>query len=227
MRPVAVGDGLIGRMLRALRLDATLYREVAGPGGSTWQAALVVLMAAVAAGTEVAWTGVSGAGLVAITHMAAWPVWAAGLWFVGARLRRPVGEAPGFRQVARAIAFAQAPGVFFASGLVLVSIPTPLWSAIRSLIFIWVLVGTFVALRETVGLSNGQTLGALFAVGAAIAVLVGPAIIFLTAWVLLPQVSMGATVATVSYGVFDFNLGLDLMRAVMRLLLPAAFDFLA
>ena len=224
-----MGDGLIGRMLRALRLDATLYREVAGPGGSTRQAALVVLIAAVAAGTEVVWTSVSGAGLLAITHMAAWPVWAAGLWFVGARLRGPSGEAPGFQQVARVIAFAQAPGVFFifASGLILFRIPTPLWSTVRSLIFIWVLVGTFLAVRETLRLSSGQTLGALVAVGAAVAVLLGPAIVFLTVWILLPQLSMGATVATVSYGVFDFNLGLDYMRAVTRLVLPAALEVIA
>ena len=222
-----MGKGLINRMLRALRLDATLYREVADPGGSTWQAALVVLIAAVAAGTEVAWTGVSGAGLVALTHMAAWPVWAAGLWFVGARLKRPVGEAPGFRQVARAIAFAQAPGVFFASGLVLVSIPTPLWSAIRSLIFIWVLVGTFLAIRETLGLSNGRTIGTLFGVGAAIAVLLGPVIVLITVWVLLPELTLGQIVATFTYGVFDFNLGLGLIDKVMSLALRVAIEILA
>lgn len=223
-----MGNGLIGRMLRALRLDATLYREVAESGGSTWQAALVVLIAAVAAGTEGLWVSVGSAGLIAITHMVAWPVWAAGLWFVGARLRRTAGEAPGFWQVARAIAFAQSPGVFFfTSGLVIFWIPTPLWSTVRSLIFVWVLVGTFLAVRETLGLGNGRTLGALFGVGAAIAVLLGPAISFLTIWALLPQLSLGATVATVSYGVFDFNLGLDLMRAVTRLVLPAAFEAIA
>ena len=42
-----MGDGLIGRMLRALRLDPTLYREVAAPGASTEQAALALMLAAV------------------------------------------------------------------------------------------------------------------------------------------------------------------------------------
>ena len=41
-----MGDGLINRMLRALRLDSTLYREVAAPDGDTRQAALVVLLTA-------------------------------------------------------------------------------------------------------------------------------------------------------------------------------------
>ena len=77
------------------------------------------------------------------------------------------------------------------------------------------------------GLSNGRTLGALIAVGAAIAVLLGPAIIFATVWALFPQLGMGPMVALVSYGVFDFNLGLGLINAVMRLVLPAAFEVIA
>lgn len=48
-----MGNGLIGRMLRALRLDASLYREVSAPDGDTRQAALVVLL--VAAGSSLAW----------------------------------------------------------------------------------------------------------------------------------------------------------------------------
>ena len=222
-----MGDGLVSRMLRALRLDSTLYREVAAPDGDTRQAALVVLLTAAAAGAEAVWIGASGAGLIAITHMAAWPVWAAGLWFVGARLRVPAGEASGFRQGARAIAFAQAPGVFFALSLVLFWIPAPLWGTVRTLVSVWVVVGTFLAVRETLGLSNGRALGALFAVGAAIAVLLGPAITFVTVWALWPQFSMGTIVATRSYGVLDFTLGLGLIRAVARLVLPAAFEVFA
>ena len=222
-----MGDGLIGRMLRALRLDATLYREVAGPGGSTRQAMLVVLLTAAAAGTEGLWVGAGSAGLIAITHMVAWPVWAAGLWLVGVRLRAPAGETPGFQQVARAIAFAQAPGVFFALSPILLWSSGPLAGTVRSLVFVWVLVGTLLAVRESLGLSNGRTLGALVAVGAVIAALLGPVITFLTLWVLLPHVTMGSIVALIWYGVFDFNLGLGLMNAVMRLVLPVAFDVIA
>ncbi len=222
-----MGDGLVGRMVRALRLDATLYREVAGPGGSTRQATLVVLLTAAAAGTEVWWVGASGAGLIAITHMVAWPVWAAGLWLVGVRLRTPSGETPGFQQVARAIAFAQTPGVFFALSPFLLWTLEPLAGTVRSLVFVWVMVGTLLAVRESLELSNGRTLGALVAVGAVIAALLGPVITFLTLWALLPHVTMGPIVALVSCGVFDFNLGLGLINAVMRLVLPAAFEVIA
>lgn len=221
-----MADGLIRRMIRAMRLDASLYREVSAPDGDTRQAALVVLLTAVAAGTQGVWLGGSAAGLIAITHMAAWPVWAAGLWLVGARLGSPNGEASGFRQVARAIAFAQAPGVLFAASLVLFWISAPLWGTVRTLISVWVVIGTFLAVRETLGLSNGQTLGTLFGVGAAIAVLLGPPIVLVTVWALLPELSLGPMVATFSYGVFDFNLGLGLIDKVMSLVLRAVIEFI-
>ena len=222
-----MGNGFISRLLRALRLDASLYREVSAPDGNTRQAALVVLLTAAAAGTEGLWVSASGAGLIAVTHMLAWPVWAAGLWLVGVRLRTPSGETPGLQQVARAIAFAQAPGVFFALAPILYVTLGPLAGTVRSLVFVWVMVGTFLAVRESLGLSNGRALGALVAVGAAIAALLGPAIIFATVWALFPQLGMGPMVALVSYGVFDFNLGLGLINAVMRLVLPAAFEVIA
>ena len=222
-----MGNGLIGRLLRALRLDASLYREVSAPDSDTRQAALVVLLTALAAGAEGVWVSVSGAGLIAITHMAAWPVWALGLWLVGARLRAPSGEAPEFRQVARAIAFAQAPGVFLATSLVLFWLSAPLWGVVRTLISVWVVVGTFLAVRETLGLSNGRTIGTLFGVGAAIAVLLGPVIVFVIFWALFPRHSIGEIVATVSYGLFDFNLELGLIRAVTRLVLPTAIELVA
>ena len=117
--------------------------------------------------------------------------------------------------------------MFFAFSPVLFLISGPLSGTVRSLVFVWVLIGTFLAVRESLGLSNGRTLGALIAVGAAIAVLLGPAITFATVWALLPQMTMGTVVALISYGLFDFNLGLGLIDAVMRFVLPAAFTIIA
>lgn len=143
-----MGDGLIGRMLRALRLDPTLYREVAAPGASTEQAALVVIIAAVgfsfaqSAGFLTSWlnaeAGARWLGMTATQANAwiamdfekyrvvvrvlalavAWPVWTAGLWLVSKRMLATAGSAPGFGQVARLLAFAQTPGVFGAAILV-------------------------------------------------------------------------------------------------------------
>ena len=219
-----MGDGFVGRMLRAVRLDATVYREVAAPGASTEQAALALMLAAVgfslasvAAGLA-GWLNSSGGTMPveanvafvmdlqngrviarAVALMAAWPVWTAGLWLVSKRLAPPGGQPPGYGQVARAMAFGQVPGVFGVVLLVLISIvvalflssipafayfsdgrvPLPLpalvlvvragWIALE----VWVFIGTFLAIREGLGLSGGQTLGALVIVGASLAVLLG------------------------------------------------------
>ena len=125
---------------------------------------------------------------------AAWPVWTAGVWLVAKRLVAPGGQRPGYGQVARVLAFAQAPGVFgpalllppqsarphvfsqrgWAHGepapLALVDI---LVEAGWSLLVVWVFLGTLLALREGLRLSGGQALSALITVGAGVAVLLG------------------------------------------------------
>ena len=142
-----MGDGFINRLLRALRLDPKLYREVAAPGASTEQAALVLILAAVgfgfaSTGTWLAtwlnsgwgFTPVSANvpfvvdfqnGLViarAIALTAAWPVWTGGLWLVSRRLAAPGRKPPGYGQIARAIAFGQVPGVCGVALLVFMSV---------------------------------------------------------------------------------------------------------
>lgn len=206
------------RVSRALRLDPTLYREVAASGGTTLQAALVILLAAVGVGSaacarvvlfpsatilaneEVAviWEfygryGVPTAGLSVAAQAAAWPVWAVALWLI-ARYVFAQRTVPGIGAIARALAFAQAPG-FFAVMVPLIfpivlvafrSLPAdfsllrPLAVSLylgRSLVFgvqallsVWVLIGTFLAVRELFGLSNARTLVATLAAGVCIAV---------------------------------------------------------
>ena len=126
--------------------------------------------------------------------MVAWPVWATGLWIVATRFASPDREAPWLGAVARALAFAQAPAVFGGVVVLLLSaigftlgregLPTGDLSLVvywlRLVIQAWVLAGTFLAVRESLGLSNIQTLAALIAVGIAIAVLFGIAVVVLS-----------------------------------------------
>ena len=209
-------DGLADRAIRALRLDPTLYREVAEPGGGTRQAVVMVVIAAAISGLS--W-GTSvleglvesdmvgrdlGAALVqsavpaawssAIAQVVAWPVWAAGLWIIGTRWAPPDRPTPCFGQVARPLAFAQAPAVFLVLYVLLVAVVgvargpegirsgvlwvTTFWLVV--LLGAWVLAGTFLAVREALGLSNARTLVALVAVGLAIGALVGFVVMLLS-----------------------------------------------
>ena len=277
-----MGNGLIGRMLRALRLDATLYREVAGPGGSNRQAAVVVVLAALGTGAAVATRAIDSVAwgierygsfegevlqavyvaiVIAIAHMVAWPVWGGGFWLAGARLGDRDAEAPEFGHVARAIAFAQAPGVL---GVLVPVFVALLWGvtdtesvtvgtlvvrlyavagALRALISGWVLVGTFLTVRQTLGLGSGRTLGTIFAVGVASAALLAlvtiaiilvlkgvvtvldlypsqPAWLGTTDWALPWLMAYGIGIP-VAHG-FEFNIGLGISGMVMNFVLPLA-----
>jgi hypothetical protein len=208
--------GLSVRLFRAVTLDPTLYREVAEASGSSWQA--VVVMCTVAAASGLAWGAYSlfylvrqytvgtdlGAAAIqsavpaawssAVAHLLAWPVWAVGIWVVGARWTPASRPSPWFGQVARGLAFAQAPAIL---GLVAALLFTVVGftlgaKGLRSgvvwvvqfwlfvVIGTWVLAGTFLAVRESLGLSNGRTLAAIVAVGLAIAVLVGLVVVTLS-----------------------------------------------
>lgn len=279
-----MSSGLIGRMLRALRLDASLYPEVSASDGNTRQAALLVALAAI--GSGVAWSArdviyvmhqasgsphpvsveagglslrfILGTALIAVLHTMAWPVWAGGIRLVGARLGDRGAVALKFGQVARAVAFAQAPGVLVVLSpipltMTLVGADAESWTlgsraanmslvaaTLQAMISAWVLVGTFLAVRQTLGLSNGRTLGTIFAVGGANAVLLGMATvsIILASKIVVtvfdlypdwPDRSAWAGPWLFAYGIgipaaqgFEFNLGLGLSSLVMEFLVPLA-----
>ena len=224
-----MSSGFISRLLRALRLDPTLYREVAAPGASTEQAALVFVLAAIGfsfaqsasfltswlnAGEGALWLGLTATHanawiamdfenyrvVVRVLALAvAWPVWAAGLWLVSKRMLATAGSAPEFGQVARVLAFAQAPGVLGTAILVPTTVgaahvlsqsssvapggPAPLAfldllaDIVWPLLMVWVFLGTLVALREGLRLSSGQALGALTIVATGLAALLGVVVI--------------------------------------------------
>ena len=260
-RGVVAPRGLCRRTVRALQLDPRLYREVAASDGDAWQAAVVVLAAATASGMalgarmfhlvggfepallffDAPMAGFSVmTALSAVTHVVAWPLWAAGLWVVGPRLSR-AGPRPGFRSVARVVGFAQAPGL----GLFAIPILTVVFwfgrvdpdgvgeaplgllaSSVWSLVGVWVLLGTFVAVREVLGLSNGRTLAALAVVGGGAAI---GAVLLRLAVPGVPAVWSenraallgGPSGFDVASGM-DFNLGLGLADAVMAYLVRLA-----
>ena len=209
-------DGLGARVLRAWRMDTTLYRELAAPESGAWQAAAVIAIAAVAsglgwgslrlidsvrAGTEsmdfgaaIVQSSIPNAFVSALAFLVAWPVWATGLWVVGMRWTPADYPPPYLGHVARALAFAQAPAMLRVVPALLVVVVgfargvegiqsgvlwvTTFWLVV--LIDVWVLAGTYLALRKALGLSNARTLVALVTVGLVIGALVGFAALLLS-----------------------------------------------
>ena len=166
---------LVNRMIRAARLDRSLYAEVAVDTTATRQAMSVVVVAAVAsfisaqiAPPDLSWLGIpaeaEGASppvivefiLTPVLAIIAWLAWSGVAWFVGARMIATDRQDVEFLDVARATGFAEAPGVL---GIV-TFIPT-LGAVVQFGVWIWLLVAAFFAIRASMRLSVGQSIGTM------------------------------------------------------------------
>ncbi|MEO8602514.1 MAG: YIP1 family protein [bacterium] len=135
---------IVDRMIRAAKLDASLYEEVEADPGTMGQATMVVLLASVASGIgSIREMGALGFVLGAVFSMIGWYVWSFITYWVGTRvLPQPSTEAD-LGQLLRTIGFASSPGVLRALG-VLPGIG-PLAVAVSA---IWSLAAMVVAVRQ-------------------------------------------------------------------------------
>lgn len=132
------------RMLRAARLDATVYEEVEADTSATWQAVGVVVLSSLCAGIG---SGVEGGieGIIVWTLVAliGWYVWAYLMYVIGTRILPEAQTESNPGELLRTIGFSSAPGVLRIVGV----IP---W--LRSIVFvvvsIWMLVAMVIAVRQ-------------------------------------------------------------------------------
>ncbi len=132
------------RMLRAARLDATVYEEVEADPSATWQAVGVVVLSSLCAGIG---SGVEGGiqGIIVWTLVAliGWYVWAYLMYVIGTRILPEAQTESNPGELLRTIGFSSAPGVLRIVGV----IP---W--LRSIVFvvvsIWMLVAMVIAVRQ-------------------------------------------------------------------------------
>jgi hypothetical protein len=130
------------RLIRAARLDVSLYEEVERDESATRQALAVVVLSAVAAGI-----GTHGGlfGLVAgvIASLVGWYIWSALTYWIGTRLLPEPSTEASLGQLLRTIGFAQSPGLLRVLGVI------PGLDMIVALVAaIWMLVAAVVAIRQ-------------------------------------------------------------------------------
>jgi hypothetical protein len=148
-RPPSADQTLIGRMIRAARLDPRLYAEVEADETTIGQAASVVLLAAFAGGINFpgAPFAILFGGLLAA--LAGWVLFAYVIYLIGAKLLPEPGTKADFGALLRAMGFANAPGVVKLLGIV---------PELRALVFfvamVWVLVATVVAVRHALSYTS-------------------------------------------------------------------------
>ena len=134
---------IVDRMIGAARLRVSTFEDVEADRSATRQAMLVVIAVAIATGIGSVGGGVAGLlGGVAFA-LVGWATWAWLTYLVGTRLLATPQTHADWGQLARALAFAQSPGVFKVLG----AIPGigPLLFFVASL---WQLVAMVIAVRQ-------------------------------------------------------------------------------
>jgi hypothetical protein len=132
------------RMIRAAKLDASLYEEVEADRGALGQATAVVVLASLAAGFGAfARGGVGGFLLATIAALAGWYVWAFLTYWIGTRfLPEPQTQAD-YGELLRTIGFSSSPGVIRVLGVI-----PGLTGPVFLVASIWMLVAMVIAVKQ-------------------------------------------------------------------------------
>ena len=145
-------SSFMNRMIRAAKLEVPLYEEVEADLTATNQALMVVLLVAVASGIGQAGSrrnAIAGILFGLVTALIGWAVWSYVMYFVGTRF---MGGTATYGELLRTLGFAESPGVFFIFGII-----PGLGPIIRAVAGIWVLVTSFIAIRQALDIDNGKT----------------------------------------------------------------------
>src|SRR5829696_7263520 len=167
-------SSFVDRVIGAIRLDPATYEEVEHDTDATWQAALVVALAAILSG--VGSSGGRTENLLAgvLSSVIFWAIFALFAYFVGAYLLKGPQTSATFGEVLRALGFSYAPTFFAILGLI------PGVGGLLVLIAsIWSLIASVIALRQALEVSTGRAVAiAVVAFLALIVVLVVIATVF-------------------------------------------------
>lgn len=152
---------LLQRIIRASRLDVSLYEEVEADSTALLPAMLVVIISSLAAGFgTVQQGGPKGILLGTATALAGWFVWSFLTFFIGTRiLPEPQTEAD-YGQLLRTIGFSSAPGIIRILGLI------PVIGFMSFFISsIWMLAAMIVAVRQALDYTSTWRAVAVCAIG--------------------------------------------------------------
>jgi hypothetical protein len=135
---------LMDRMIRAAKLDVSLYEEVEADTGALGQAMAVVVLSSVAVGIgSIARGGLGGILIGTIAALIGWYIWAYLTYFIGAKLLPESQTKADHGELLRTIGFSSSPGLIRVLGVI---------PALAPLVFlvagIWMLVAMIIAVRQ-------------------------------------------------------------------------------
>jgi hypothetical protein len=173
---------IVNRMIRAARLDVSLYEEVEKDVTAMNQAVLVVVIASICAGIGMAIEKMAGGlggivfGLVlgVITALIGWFIWSFITYFIGTRVFKGPETKSTYGELLRCIGFSSSPGVI----RILSFIPI-LGGVIAFVAMIWSLVAMVIAVRQALDFSTGRAIATCI-VGFVVLVVISAAVAMLT-----------------------------------------------
>jgi len=140
----------VDRMVRAARLDVTLYEEVEADRGAMGQAIGVVVLSSLAAGIGSAeWLGLAALAAIIISSLIGWFVWAYITYFIGVKFFPEPQTRADHGELLRTIGFSSSPGLIMIAGII------PGLGALSYFIAsVWMLVAMIVAVRQALDYSS-------------------------------------------------------------------------
>jgi len=149
------------RMIRAARLDASLYEEVEADQDALGQAAVVVLLSSVAGGIgSLVHGGLSGLVLGVVASLIAWYLWAYITYLVGAKLFPEPQTHADMGQLLRTTGFASSPGLIRVLGII------PGLAGIAFFVaLVWMLIAMVIAVRQALDYNSTLRAVGVCAVG--------------------------------------------------------------
>ncbi|MFY9270763.1 MAG: hypothetical protein WAO55_13555 [Candidatus Manganitrophaceae bacterium] len=133
----------LDRIIRAAKLDVTLYEEVEADEKALGQALGVVVLSSVAAGIGFGGDGIGGVVAGTLWALLGWYIWAFLTYVIGTKLLPEPQTKADHGQLLRTIGFASAPGLVRILGFI---------PAVTGLIFfgaaIWMLIAMIIAVRQ-------------------------------------------------------------------------------
>lgn len=169
-------SSFFGRMLRAARLDTSLYEEVEADRSATLQALFVVLLYSLHAGIgsglgDIPAITVAGffwnlfVGMV--SALAFWLLWSLLTYVIGTTLLKGPQTSATYGELLRTIGFSTAPGLFMALSFI------PFVGGLIALAaLVWMFIAMVVAVRQALDFSTGRAIGTCLIGGVVYVVLV-------------------------------------------------------
>ncbi len=150
------------RIVRAVRLEGTVYEEVEHDRSAMTQAAALVMLSSVAAGVGLLLPGMGIAGLFwgVLASLIGWIVWAAIIYIVGVKIMGTPETSSNMGEILRVLGFASAPGLLRIFGVI-----GPVRGIVFLLAFIWMLLAMVVAVRQALDYRSTGRAAAVCAVG--------------------------------------------------------------